>query len=58
MLLTPIGTGKDAGSCLCESSIVVGMNVLHAFINKVQINLMTCVKSRLCETMNSLGARM
>ncbi|WHZ27576.1 MAG: hypothetical protein OJF51_002373 [Nitrospira sp.] len=55
MLPTPIGTHKNADSRLCESSVVVGVNILYAFINKVQVDLMTGIKSRACKTVNSLG---
>lgn len=56
MLLTPIGTRKNAGTCLCEPSVVVGVDVFHAFINKVQVDFMTGIKGRARKAVNSLSA--
>lgn len=55
MLLTPIGTCKNAGPSLRETSVMVGMNILYAFIDQIQVDLMTGIKGRLCETVNGLG---
>lgn len=40
MLLTAIGTSKNTGPRLCEPSVVLGVDVLHAFIDKIQVDLM------------------
>ena len=56
MLLTPIGTHKNADPRLCETSIVVGVNILHAFINKIQVNFMAGVQGSACETVDGLSA--
>ena len=55
MLLTPIGTGKDAGPRLGEISVAVGVNIFHTFINKIQVDLMTGIKGGVCEPMNRLS---
>ena len=55
MLLTPIGTGKHAGSRLRQTTVLVGVNVLHAFIDKIQINLMPGINGRARKAMNGLG---
>ncbi len=56
MLLTPIGTHENADPSLGEASIVIGVDILHAFIDKVEIDLMVGVKGRASEAVNSLSA--
>ena len=55
MLLTPISTGKDAGPRLGETSVAVGMNIFHTFINQIQVDLMAGIKGGLCEPVNRLS---
>ena len=57
MLLTPIGTRKNAGTPLCEISVMVGVDIFHAFIDKIQIDLMAGIKGRACKTVNGVGTR-
>ncbi len=58
MLLTPIGTGKNTGPRLCETSVMVSMDILYAFIDEIQVDLMASIKGRMCETVNGLGTGM
>jgi hypothetical protein len=55
MLLASIGASKHASPRLCETSIVIGVNVLHTFIDKIQIDFMAGIEGRARETVNSLG---
>ena len=57
MLLTSISTDKNAGPRLCETSIIVGVDILHAFINEIQVDLMAGIKGGACKTMYSPGTR-
>lgn len=55
MLLASVGASKNTGPGLCKTSVVVGVNVFYAFIDKVQIDLMAGIEGRSGETMNSLS---
>lgn len=57
MLLTPISTCKNASARLCETSVMVSVNILYTFIDEIQVDLMAGIKSRMCKTVNSLGTR-
>lgn len=55
MLLTTIGARKNSRARLGETSVVIGVNVLYAFINEIQVDLMAGIKGRARETVNSLS---
>jgi hypothetical protein len=55
MLLAPVGARKNTGAGLCKTSVVVGVNVFYAFIDKIQIDLMAGIEGRSGKTMNGLS---
>ncbi len=55
MLLTPIRTCENTGPRLCEISVVIGVDILHSFINEVEIDLMPGSKSRACKAVDGLS---
>jgi hypothetical protein len=55
MLLTSIGTDKNTGPRLCETSVIVGVDILDAFIDEIQVDLMTGIKGGACKTMDGPG---
>lgn len=56
MLLTSIGTCKNTGSSLGETSVMIGVNILHTLID--EIDLVASIKSLARQTMNALGVGM
>ncbi len=55
MLLTPISAHKNASPRLCKTSVAVEVDVLHAFIDKIQVDIMASIKSRARKTVNNLS---
>ena len=55
MLLTPISTHKNASPRLGKTSVMVEVNVLHTFIDKIKVDIMAGIKSRARKTVNSLS---
>ncbi len=55
MLLASIGASKHPSPRLCETSIVIGVDILHALIDQIQIDFMAGVEGRTRETVNGLG---